>query len=323
MTRQPLAEPVSGLAVLMDMLTFRRPAWSSSEDAFIARFLHPLDGLQQDDFGNLSLTIPEPDGSAPRILWSSHTDTVHRTPGRQAVVRQGAMVLLRDTAEGRKGASNCLGADCAAGVWLMREMILAAVPGLYIFHRDEEAGGKGSTWIAANEPERLSGIAFAIAFDRKGYGDVITHQGDRTASEAFARSLAAILGGDFRPDDTGLFTDTAMYAGLVGECSNLSVGYFDAHGPRERQDAAFLVTLRDTLVAADWSGLVASRAAGEASAFTSAPPWGWDDHEGSGDPFGALVAFVRSEPELVADFLADCGVSLADLEAHAGYFRFN
>ena len=45
-------------------------------------------------------------------------------------------------------ASDCLGADDGAGVFLMLEMIDANVEGTYIFHRGEERGGWGSSQIA-------------------------------------------------------------------------------------------------------------------------------------------------------------------------------
>jgi hypothetical protein len=316
--------PGAGLGVFMDMLSFRRPAWSTTEEAFISRFLRPLEGMEEDAFGNLLLCIAGPGGETPHILWSSHTDTVHRAPGRQSVLRQGTMAVLRDTSEGRGGASNCLGADCASGVWLMREMILARVPGLYVFHRDEENGGHGSAWIASNTPERLENIRFAIALDRRGYSDVITHQGGRTASDAFAASLAGILGARFQPDDTGLFTDTAMYAGLVGECTNVSVGYFNAHGPREQQDLVFLAWLRDTLVSADFSGLTAERAPGAPEDDLWGLDWRWEESTAAPilESLDADSSFVRSHPEIVADFLETCGVTMADLRAHAGYFDF-
>ena len=46
----------------------------------------------------------------------------------------------------------------------MREMILAGIPGLYVFHRNEESGGAGSDWIARETPWELHGIKAAIAF---------------------------------------------------------------------------------------------------------------------------------------------------------------
>lgn len=321
-----------GQHVLMDMLTYARPAFGQGEADFIERFLAPLEP-HEDHYGNLWLQI----GETPNILWSSHTDTVHHNDGRQTVaIADGIVSLARKPGKkGRKALdSSCLGADCTAGVWIMREMILAGVEGLYVFHRDEEAGGRGSRWIADNTPHLLEGITFAIAFDRKGYGDIITHQGGRTASDAFAKSLAAILGGAFQPDDTGLFTDTASYSGLIPECSNVSVGYFKNHGPAETLDAGFLMKLRDTVVKADFSTLVAAREPGEddypdyGSFFKQAGGWADDfdfmpanDRRSTAATYVDFVAFIREHPHVVADFLESMGAGLTELEEHAACFH--
>src|SRR3546814_793550 len=58
---------------------------------------------------------------------------------------------------------------------------------------------------------------------------------------AFATNLASALnrqnsGFRYAPDDTGVYTDTNEYAGIVPECTNLSVGYQRQHGPRETLD---------------------------------------------------------------------------------------
>lgn len=46
-----------------------------------------------------------------------------------------------------KNSSNCLGADCTTGVWLILEMIKARIPGIYVIHNDEEIGCIGATNI--------------------------------------------------------------------------------------------------------------------------------------------------------------------------------
>jgi hypothetical protein len=316
------------------MLTYRRPAFSDTEEAFIDRYIVPL-GAREDGYGNLWVEV----GENNRVLWSSHTDTVHRKAGMQLVsAADGVAQVCRPSTGGRKkrkGDSNCLGADCTTGVWLMREMILAAVPGVYVFHRAEEIGGLGSQWIASNRADWLAGIDFAIAFDRKGTRSVITHQGKRTASDAFARSVCDILkdvGLSFEADDSGLFTDTANYTDLVGECSNLSVGYYGQHGPAEEQDLEFAVALRDAVVAADWTRLVASRQPGERDSdfgFGHSKRW-WDDDDtwhryapsdradyAPDRGYGSLYRFCKDEPEVVADFLEANGFTRADLEAWA------
>ena len=127
-------------------------------------------------------------------------------------------------------------------------------------------------------PGVLAGIERAIAFDRRGTGDVITHQCRvRTCSMDFAQALAAQLGLGFAPCAEGVFTDTAHYAGLIPECTNLSIGYEHAHTGMEYQDYGFLEYLLPALLRVEWAALPVarvcapfSRRAGFADRLTSA-----------------------------------------------------
>ena len=219
---------------LGQMIRTRRPQGSKTERQFIRRFISPL-GVESDKSGNLIKRI----GDNSPVMWSCHTDTVHRKGGEQPVQYANGIISLAPNSN-----SNCLGADDTAGVWLMREMILAQVPGLYIFHRAEEVGGIGSRHIAANTPKILSNTHYAIALDRKGTNSVITFQsGGRCCSDAFANDLGKRLG-DYSVDSFGLFTDTANYMKLVPECTNISVGYTGEHSSSERLNVAHLLRLR-------------------------------------------------------------------------------
>ena len=238
---------------LEEMLTYCRPHGSQTEADFVEKYIGTIPGVAYDKFGNGIVCI----GNAP-ILWSAHTDTVHAKDGRQAVQRLGHELRLA-----KKRAGLCLGADDGAGVWLLLEMIRANVSGLYVFHAGEEHGGLGSTWLAKNRADLLHGYQAAIAFDRKGTSSIITHQGSRTCSDAFAMSLSTKLGGTYSCDDTGTFTDTASYEHLIGECTNVSVGYLNNHGPNETLDMLHVVELRDYLVKFDPAGLTYSRTPGD------------------------------------------------------------
>lgn len=243
-----------GVKLLGEILSFRRPDKSASEDAFIAKFISPLANCSKDKYGNRWVRVPTPDGKEADILFSVHTDTVHTKPGMQQVsMGDGRMFTETD-------GSNCLGADDGAGVWLALQMIEAEVPGIYVFHRNEEHGAHGSRHIAEKHAPKIKHCRAAIAFDRKDYGDVITRQsGGVCCSDAFAKSLASMLGGKFAPCSGGVFTDTANYTHIIGECTNISVGYFNAHGPTEWLDVAFLLNLRDRLITAEWDKLVIER----------------------------------------------------------------
>lgn len=230
-------------AEYLAMLSYRRPHDSLTELAFIERFLSPLK-LQSDGFGNLWRDV----GKNPSVLWSSHTDTVHRNDGIQALTVSEDGFMWTDDKD-----SSCLGADCTTGVYLMVQMIRAGVPGRYVFHRAEESGCQGSRYIATKTPEMLDGIEAAIAFDRYAYNSVITHQsGGRCCSESFATSLAHMLQAknsklSFSSDPNGVFTDTAEYTELVPECTNLSVGYLWQHGKEEVQNLPYLADLLKAL----------------------------------------------------------------------------
>lgn len=243
------ATPKSLANELFYMLTTKRPGRSKGEKQFIETYIDTLPGVLVDGFGNRLVSI----GDSP-ILWSSHTDSVHSDSGFQSIIKDGDMIRLH-----RHERSSCLGADCATGVWLMCNMILRGVPGHYIFHRDEESGGLGSSWIAKTPSDGFKPYQFAIALDRKGYSSVVTHQGGRCCSDAFAKSIAAQLGGKYAPDPTGLFTDTANYTRLVPECTNLSVGYGAQHTSNEQQNVRFALELLEKLTVLDASKLVVER----------------------------------------------------------------
>lgn len=302
----------ANVEMLLSMLHTRRPAYSKSERKFIADYLMPLE-LDIDSFGNLSKRI----GTAP-VLWSCHTDTVHKEGGTQKIKIKGDTLSLHGNAN-----SNCLGADDTAGVWLMSEMIRANRPGLYVFHRAEEIGGLGSRHIATNNTEFIDGIQYAIALDRKGTKDVITHQAaGRCSSNAFADELSIRLGNGFRANDTGLFTDTANYMEIIPECSNLSVGYQGEHTQRESLDLAHLLQLRDSLIALDTTGLPVER---DPTIVNDWSDYGWSFgcNDNGRTSFAAddrawaqecrMTEIIKRNPELIAEILSDYGIGPAEL----------
>lgn len=260
---RPMDERKYWDARLHEMLRWRRPHDSSSEIEWTKRFIvEPYKSFPIEDARGEVLAhvvIVNNGDSPPTTLFSSHVDTVHRDEGRQKITFNMA------TNHYGKNDNEPLGADCAAGVWLMLEMIDRAVPGAYFFHRGEERGGVGSDGIATHYAKVLERFDRAVAFDRKDTWSVITHQwGGRCCSSEFGEALAAALNeqnADFMyvTDDTGLFTDTANYVDVIPECTNVSVGYYDEHTPRERLDLAHLFALRDALVGIKWEELPVKR----------------------------------------------------------------
>lgn len=265
---------------LYTILSYKRHAGSDGELAFIREFLLPIDssymerigipnhrGLERDEYGNYYLRI----GTAP-VMWSCHTDTVHSFAESSNLLHMhnGEKVVnppqqkLGITEDGTLSSQNgtCLGADNGAGIWLMLRMIQAKKEGLYIFHREEEIGGRGSKFISQITPEVVEGIKYAIAFDRKGFNSVITHQGYRTCSDEFGMSVIAELkksGLNYRLDDTGVFTDTANYSDIIPECTNLSAGFLNEHSWHETLNTSHLVSLLNALLAFDINNLEVHR----------------------------------------------------------------
>lgn len=240
---------------LCEMLTFCRGHGSVGEQQFVEKFIMPYNPTLYGDNKKVNETNPVGetyayvlqvgDVQSNPVLWSCHVDTVHNKaePARQAVKYDPGCGLIY------KDDNKPLGADDGAGVWLLLEMIDAGVPGTYIFHRGEECGGIGSRGMATHHPQFVKQYKWAIAFDRKGTGDVITEQyTGKTASVKFAQALADKLGMQYAPCPTGVFTDTANYADTIPECTNVSVGYDAEHTPNETLDVWHLCQLRDVLV---------------------------------------------------------------------------
>lgn len=323
-------EAYEQLKALFEMIAARRPAWTKAEEAWIEKWIDTLPNMMVDTFGNRFVLI----GDSPRVLFSCHTDTVHRMGGFQKMeIANGLLQLALD-----EKTSNCLGADDTAGCFIMREMILAERPGLYVFHRAEEIGGQGSSWIADINPEFLDKVEIAIAFDRRGYSSVITHQGwGRCCSDKFSASLAAALdtavpGFAFKDDDGGTFTDTANYVTLVAECTNLSVGYQNEHTTRENLDLDFLLVLREAMLKLDTGTLVVARTPGEdddsydfdyrfsphkPGRLKPAAGGGWisqmGDFDDDQEPRATLYDIVHEYPRDVAAYLKGYGVTVEDI----------
>lgn len=234
---------------LTEMLKYKRKHGTDSIKDFCQRFLHPTFGYP-DNNGNYVLEVGK-----SKICFASHYDSVHNSDGMQTISIKNDLVSLALPSD-----SNCLGADCATGMWLMLEMIEAKVEGVYVIHAQEESGCIGSLAMVKSNPKWLDKLDVVISFDRKGKESIITHQMMiRTASDAFAISLDKILGLNQRPDNTGSYTDSNSYQTRVAECTNLSVGYEGQHTKFETQDISFAIELRNALVAANWSELVVER----------------------------------------------------------------
>jgi hypothetical protein len=209
--------------------------------------------LEMDDFGNLFIKIGESD-----VMFTSHFDTA--TSANTSVNH-----VVEDNIIKTDGKS-ILGADDKAGVVIMLYMIENNIPGLYYFFLGEEVGCVGSRKVAAKHmTEKLPYINKVISFDRRGTDSVITYQGgSRCASDTFAKALSEEFNKvnpyfKYKPDPTGIYTDSAQFVKIYPECTNISVGYYSEHTTSERQDIDHLIKLAEACLFVDWEKLPVER----------------------------------------------------------------
>jgi hypothetical protein len=189
-------------------------------------------------------------------LFTSHVDTVHREDGTNYFNISGGVMHAKD---------DVLGADDAAGLAILLNMIDNDIPGYYIFFQGEEKGGIGSSWLADNRPELLNKFNIAVAFDRRSTYSIITEQMCTvTASNIFAEALATELNAAddsfmYVPDNTGIYTDTAEFEHIIPECTNISVGYLNEHSSSESLDLTHLKKLAKAVLKVDWDNLPIGR----------------------------------------------------------------
>ena len=256
---------------LLKFLSTVRPARTVGEEAHVVTIVKLAEKLgyepYQDAHGNI--VVDNLGSSAQsRVMFTSHTDSIHRsaTHTTQKLKRDGDTITVDLT---KTPESTCLGADDATGNYIMLRLLQACVKGVYVFFRDEEIGGLGSSYFATNPMVKplIDQMTHCISFDRMGYDSIITHQAcGRCASDMFADELGKRIKAadptgtlDLYADPTGSFTDSANFADLISECSNISVGYFKQHTVKESQDIGFVEKLTAALEKVDWETLPAHR----------------------------------------------------------------
>jgi hypothetical protein len=212
----------------------------------------------KDKYDNLYWIIGQPD-----TMFCAHLDTVDM--GQPGKIFDVTHVIEGDII--KTDGQTILGADDKAGVVIMLHMIENNVPGFYLFTVGEEKGCVGSSNLSktlqTKMDNKFKNIKKIVAFDRSGYSSVITHQMEqRCCSDEFANGLIKELGKyglPFNIDVGGVYCDSAEFADIFSECTNISVGYFDQHSKRERQDIAFLQKLADVCCKINWAELPVNR----------------------------------------------------------------
>ena len=317
---------------LNQILTVKRGHNSEGEKRMVAEQLAPYEPLiYHSDKGEVLAYVVVTD-AASKTLFSSHVDTVSKSGFGEHESQHNVVTYDSETMLVRP-IGDVLGADDGAGVWLLLEMIDASVPGTYVFHRGEECGGIGSSGMARHHEEFLKKFDRAIAFDRQATHSVITWQsGGRCCSDEFAAELADRLTCDtyfLAPDDGGTFTDTANYTDYIGECTNVSIGYYNEHSEKEYLDLAYLYSLRDKCIELAWESLPSKRKPGEVdNSWSRFAPYGvsrswWDSefdyyknkpeetvaNQASDDlsemSWSELFAWIDEDPVAATDILYD------------------
>jgi len=208
----------------------------------------------KDPYDNLYWIIGD-----SNTLFCAHLDTIGQSSVDVVHVEEGNMI--------KTNGKTILGADDKAGVVIMLEMIEKQVPGFYLFTIGEEKACVGSSKLSYKLDKKMDpkfkNIQKIIAFDRAGYNSVITHQmQQKSCSDEFADALIDELnklGFKYQKDPHGWYCDSAEFADLFPECTNISVGYFDQHSNNERQDIEFLARLSEACCKINWNALPVKR----------------------------------------------------------------
>lgn len=221
------------------------------------------EGYTKDQFDNYYIVV----GDNPSTMFTCHLDTACSTQTKVNHVFKDNFI----TTDGH----SVLSADDKAGMTVILYMIKNQVPGVYYFFVGEECGCIGSGKVArdwSNNP--FAGqVTKVVSFDRRGTTSVITEQwGGICCSNEFAIELSKRLNSvestfGYKPDPTGIYTDSAKFISLVPECTNISVGYYGEHGHSEKQDIEHLKKLCKAVCKIDWETLPVVRSFGISSLY--------------------------------------------------------
>lgn len=290
----PTVVPTTVDPLLGQILSWPRPHGSESEVMFrkwLSDQIKRMTGQTPEVLahGCLFIEVPYLSGAKATTMFSCHVDTMESSSeGKVTDGKIPQKSLTYDPNLGiiglaKESTGGCLGADDGAGIWIMLNMIRAKVPGGYIFHTEEERGGIGARAVLAKHRDILKRFDVAVAFDRPGDHEVITHQGGvECASEKFANALVRMLkeGGlvQYAASSRGIFTDTKVYKDIIAECTNIGVGYTGQHGRGEDLDYDHLSRLNDVCIKLNWHALPVDRDPDQVkpSAYHyggSRPPW--------------------------------------------------
>jgi len=117
---------------LYDMLSIARPGKSKSVEKWTEKYIDSMSKyghFQVDNIGNRYISV----GNSPRVSFTAHTDTVH--------TKEGVLKLTENKESSTlQAVDSVLGADDGVGCYLLLEMILKQVPGLYMLDPNFRTG---------------------------------------------------------------------------------------------------------------------------------------------------------------------------------------
>lgn len=220
-------------------------------------------GFWEDSIGNFWGEM----GTGSTTLFAAHMDTAdYQNP------KKINMFYTQDGDHIVTDGTTILGADDRAGMTVLLWLWHHKVPGFYAFFIGEESGCTGSRAAAEDWEDEIkrrgttdqNRIKRMVCFDRKGTTSIITSQ---ISGVCCSQSFALALGAEFercgvaglRPDPTGTVTDSNSFAHLIPECTNLSIGYENAHSHSERLNWRHLDAMCRAAVRVDWESLPTDR----------------------------------------------------------------
>jgi len=213
------------------------------------------EAVVRDQFGNYHMSVGKSE-----TLFTCHLDTVSEDVEEVCHVIEGDIIKTDGT--------TILGGDNKTGVCILLNMIEHNIPGDYWFFAGEEPTAKegglyGSKHALASNPNYFKKFKRAVCFDRKHMGSIVIRQMARfTCSEEFVNSLIKEFknqGLEFGPDQTGWYTDTAVFIDVIPEVTNLSSGTYNEHSTEEYVDMSYLEKVAQVALKINWEALPSVR----------------------------------------------------------------
>jgi hypothetical protein len=134
-------KPKAVVPSLHTLMSYRRAHNSPGEKQYVLDHIMPLRPEIIATPANEAMAFFVRIGTSD-VMFTSHTDSVHMNT---SVIFQDVHFENHNYC---KKDNQPLGADDAAGNWIMMHMIHHRVPGVYAFFRGEERGGIGSSYCA-------------------------------------------------------------------------------------------------------------------------------------------------------------------------------